>query len=278
MRRAEPAATRDILHKRVLRLLRMDRGIDDPSEVRQQILPFIQSLGSAVLIGGAIRDVARAGRDAFSSDLDFVVYGCDRGEFVAAMEAKQGIRNRFGGYALDCFSLKIDVWHLEDTWAHTAGHVSVSGPADLLNCTFFDWDSVLFDINGMKLVLSHDYLDRLRSKIMDIRLENNPNTIGSLVRALRRAAMWNVYFGPRLTDFCKRNLTRFQWSEVVDLDQRAFAKPLLTPLDRERLLRNLDSPYVIESTVVTLPVPARSQLRLPIGMPMASPTQSLHET
>ncbi|HWU85694.1 MAG TPA: hypothetical protein VN253_00360 [Kofleriaceae bacterium] len=66
----------------MLRLLRMDRAVDDPSELRQHILPFIQSLGSAVLIGGAIRDVARAGKDAFSSDFDFVVYGCDRKELL----------------------------------------------------------------------------------------------------------------------------------------------------------------------------------------------------
>jgi hypothetical protein len=265
MRRAEPATTREILQKRVMRLLRMDRQADDPSELRQQILPFIQSLGPALLIGGAIRDVARAGKEAFTSDFDFVVYGCDRGDFITKMNAGRGVLNRFGGYALNCFTQKVDVWHIEDTWARTAGHVAVTRPVDLLGCTFFDWDSVLFDILAMKLMTADDYFDKLTSNIMDIRLQENPNPVGSLVRALRRAALWNVCFGPRLTAFCKQYLEEVPWPELVELDQRAFHKPVLKYLDRDRLLEHLESPRVVRSSLATLPVPARSQLPLTIA-------------
>src|SRR5689334_8042334 len=81
----ETARTRDVLSKRIKRLLRLDQPESDQSELRSKVLPFLGSLGSVALIGGAIRDVARAGRQGFSSDLDFVIYGGCRDDFVHAM-------------------------------------------------------------------------------------------------------------------------------------------------------------------------------------------------
>jgi hypothetical protein len=229
-------------------------------------MPFLNSLGSTVLIGGAIRDVARAGKRAVYSDLDFVAYDGDRDHFVAQMERHHGIRNKFGGYGLRCFQLKVDVWHIEDTWAKTAGLVDVKAPADLLNCTFFDWDSVIYDIRGRKLVFSDDYLERLQRNVMDIRLEENPNPRGSIVRALRRAAQWRVKFGPRLSAFSRKCLHELSWEELVSLDARAFSDPILKYLNRDRILSQLESPFYTLSGEVTLPVPDWAcQIKLPLG-------------
>src|SRR5215213_6961887 len=102
------ARSRRILQKRVRRLLEIE-GASEQSELRVEVLPFLTSLGSVALIGGAIRDVARAGKRAFSSDLDFVIYGSDRARFVAEMDAQGAVRNRFGGYALSRFAVKVDI-------------------------------------------------------------------------------------------------------------------------------------------------------------------------
>src|SRR5690606_34327191 len=134
---------------------------------------FLESLGHVALIGGAIRDVARAGKRSFSSDLDFVIFRSNREEFRSRLDACRAVPNRFGGYRLDEFRLKVDVWHIEDTWARTAGLVRVDEPADLLKCTFFDWDSTIYDLHAGKLVLSDGYLDRLSRNVMDICLEEN---------------------------------------------------------------------------------------------------------
>lgn len=259
---AEPAASRPALQKRVKRLLHLDRGEPNESELTRTVLPYLRSLGSVALIGGAIRDVARAGQRGFSSDFDFVVYGSDRNEFIAEMQRCGGIANRFGGYALNRFNVKVDLWHIEDTWARTAGHVVVREPADLLHCTFFDWDAVIFDINSGQLILPNDYFEKLASNVMDIRLEENPNPMGSLVRALRRAALWHVRFGPRLTAFSKRCLGEMRWDELVALDERAFTKPVLKYLERERLVERLSSPMKTDIGESTQPVPERRQLPL----------------
>jgi hypothetical protein len=166
-----------VLVKRIKRLLRLDQK-HDQSELTLGILPFLGELGSVALIGGAIRDVARAGRQGSSSDLDFVVYGADKTNFATKMKVHGGIKNKFGGYGLPHFRWKVDVWHIDDTWAKTAGLVPVAAPADLLNCTFFDWDSVIYEIHTGKLLAHPDHLDRLHSNVMDIRLEENPNPKG----------------------------------------------------------------------------------------------------
>jgi len=262
----DPARTREILVKRVRRLLRLDQRAHDQSELTLRVLPFLNSLGSVALVGGAIRDVARAGRRGFASDLDFVIYGSNKEAFELQMKRCRGVRNKFGGYGLSCFRWKVDVWHIEDTWAKTAGFVAVSEPSDLIRCTFFDWDSAVYEINAGRLVIPTDYLERLRSNVMDVRLEENPNPIGSLVRALRRAALWKVKFGPRLTAFSRKFLKDTSWEELVSLDARAFSYPVLRHLERQRLLEHLETPADGTTTgAVTLPVPDwASQLRLPL--------------
>jgi hypothetical protein len=261
----DPARTPEILVKRVRRLLRLDRR-NDQSELTLAVIPFLRSLGSVALIGGAIRDVARAGRQAFTSDLDFVVYNTDREEFSAQMRRCHGIQNRFGGYSLHHFQWKVDLWHIDDTWAKTAGLVCVSQPCDLLGCTFFDWDSAVYEVDAARLVIPTDYLKRLQLNVMDLRLEENPNPVGSLVRALRRAALWRVKFGPRLTTFCKRFLRETSWAELISLDSRAFSHEVLRHLDKNCLLQQLDTPTEFAETgAVTLPVPDWAlQLKLPL--------------
>lgn len=263
---SDRARTREILLKRVRRLLHLDsspHSRSDRNELSSEIIPFLSSLGSVALIGGAIRDVARAGKRGFSSDLDFVIYDSERDAFVTQMTVSNGMRNRFGGYALNCFRQKIDVWHIEDTWARTAGVAAVNEPADLLRCTFFDWDSAVYEIDTGRLILPPDYFDKLLLNVMDIRLEENPNPVGSLVRALRRAALWHVKFGPRLTTFSRRWLDETSWEDLVSLDSRAFLRPVLKHLDRENLIERLESFISTPAGDVTLPVPeAQLSLRL----------------
>ncbi len=252
---SDPARTPDILRKRVRRLLRLDHRSEDQNEISARILPFLRSLGAVTLMGGAIRDLARAGRKGFASDLDFVVYGSDRSDFATQMERNRGLRNKFGGYSVPGFGWKVDVWHLEDTWAKTAGHVNVTTPAHLLECTFFDWDSAVYDVSTGRVIVPRDYFDILGARILDIRLAENPNPRGSLVRALRRAALWGVKFGPRLTEFSKRAIRDMPWKDLCELDSRAFHTSVLKHLDRVRLLERLETP-LDSSSGVTLPVSA----------------------
>ena len=134
------------------------------------------------------------------------------------------------GFALDFVRWKVDVWSIEDTWAHTAGLVQVREPADLLKCTFFDWDAILFDLESEAIVAGENYFQLLAANVLDINLEENPNPRGSLVRALRRGALWKVRFGERLTNFVREQIRKETWDTLVALDDAAFSQGVLTLL------------------------------------------------
>lgn len=241
-----------VLRKRVERLLQVK---NQERVLGGEILPYLQTLGSVALIGGAIRDVARAGRSAFNSDLDFVIYGSSRDIFKLEMKRVAAKPNKFGGYSINYPEWKVDLWHIEDTWAHTSGHVDVQRPNDLLRCTFFDWDSVLFDIATSKIIAPADYLLRLRLGIMDIRLEPNPNPYGSAVRALRRAAHWGVGFGPHLTAFILGILERGEWEALREVDSAAFHHRVLAHLEESEIITRLKEPIPSKAGFATYPVP-----------------------
>ncbi|WP_374306498.1 hypothetical protein [Dongia sp.] len=235
----EMASTVDVLRKRVVRLLKLNES-NDPSELTRLVLPRLQALGNAALIGGAIRDLAIGGRRRFSSDLDFVVYDGSRASFHDAMTRSGARPNRFGGFALKFPTWKVDVWHIEDTWAHTAGLKEVHSLKDLLKCTFFDWDSIVFDVSSRKLICEATYLSRLRAGVMEVRLLENPNPDGSLVRALRRAALWDVKFGLKLCEFSISRLRSTPWDKLVALDDMAFSSAVLRYLNRDILIERLE--------------------------------------
>lgn len=271
IRPIETASSVEILRKRVERLLERDVRSGAASELRARVLPFLNSLGSVALIGGAVRDIARGGRRAFDSDLDFIVYDGCRDSFRKRLVALDAVPNRFGGFRLRGFGSQVDVWHIADTWAKTAGLVDVNSLRDLLNCTFFDWDSAIYDLAGRKLVLPSNYFELIKSNVLDIRLEENPNEAGSVVRALRRAALWNVHFGPRLTRYVSRHLEKNSWSELTSLDEKAFFHPVLRFLDSEAIIKHLRKSTESGSCNNTMPIPNwRRQLALPLETLAAS--------
>jgi hypothetical protein len=245
---------RDALRGRMRRLLKLDKSAEDNSELGREIIPLLRRLGSASLIGGAIRDVARAGVRAFSSDLDFVVRGSPREIFHKSMRSYDATPNKFGGFSLAFETWKVDVWHIEDTWAKTSGHVDIQRTRDLLQCTFFDWDSALFDIETEHLIYDPGYLDRLRRGVMEMQLEANPNPTGALVRGLRRAALWNVCFGERLSEFCERQIAVTDWNKIVELDQSAFDNAVLKYMNREEIIRNLKDIKRTQKAIYTHPI------------------------
>lgn len=262
---AKLATSKEVLKKRIQRLLRMDRKLDE-SELTIKTLPLLRSLGEVALIGGAIRDLARLGKDGFSSDLDFVVHSSSREIFRDTMSAIGAKPNRFGGFALPYRQWKVDVWHLEDTWARTAGLRKVEQLSDLLKCTFFDWDSAVFDLRTSQLTFGEDYLNLLASQVMNVCLEENPNPDGSLVRALRRAALWGVRFGAQLTAFSSQHIRRADWSQLVERDRSAFGDSVLRHLDRDELICRLELIDMTAKVQSSFPVPEwNRQPRLPFA-------------
>jgi hypothetical protein len=134
----------------------------------------LEQIGHLALVGGAVRDVARVGIERFRSDLDFVFHNGDLQAYVRLMEKLGAARNRFGGYRFDVGRTQVDVWALEHTWAHVAGYRRVGSIEDVLRCTFFDWDAILYDLPTRRIITFESYFNRVRSGVLDINLLENP--------------------------------------------------------------------------------------------------------
>lgn len=191
-------------------------------EIHEKVIQPLLEVGKVLVIGGAIRDLAFFGaRDRPISDIDLVITGKASGvdSFARSVGA---VGNRFGGYQLKSDSLKIDFWSMSRTWAKTAGHVRVNRPQHLLRCTFFDWDSVLYEPATGRIIANPGYLNLLRSRRIDINLMPNPSELGSLVRGLRRIALYDARPGPKLRRFIDEGAQKYQWKDIVIAERSAF--------------------------------------------------------
>lgn len=191
------APNKSALKRRLDRYLWANRSGE--MEALQAVLKSnFRSFDRVAVIGGLVRDFAREGRTGFRSDVDLVIH--DSKEEVALLAEKlKATPNRFGGYGYKSGPWKIDFWALETTWAKK--HVPMQTLEDVLLGTFFDWDAVAYDLWERKLICHDDYLERLRTKKLEINLRPNPSPMGNLVRAIRRLVLWQLVPGERLTCF-----------------------------------------------------------------------------
>lgn len=212
-------------------------------ELMGDIIRPLQNLGEVVIIGGLVRDIAFYGPDRRPiSDVDLVV-SSSRAEVRKFAEQIGAVPNRFGGFGVRTHAFKVDFWALSTTWAKTHHHVPVRRPADLLRCTFFDWDAVLYTTHKARVSAIPRYLDRMRKRVLDLNLIPNPSIKGNLIRALRRLIMWDVRPGNRLQLFLDDTLLRYDWEELIHTERDAFDFTVLNRFGHafeftEQILRN----------------------------------------
>lgn len=197
------------------------------------------NIGQVHIVGGMLRDLYLAGNRGFNSDVDFVIGSCSASEFSQFMIRRGGIPNRFGGFRLKLDRWSVEMWRLEDTWAHQQGYCSVSSIEDVANATFFDWDAIFYDVARRRLIVEDDYFTRIRNRILELRLADNPNVMGNVVRALRYVARWNALLGPRLARLILRELSSRYWEDLVSYEAASFKSRYLPNFDGSELIQQL---------------------------------------
>ncbi|MEO1420803.1 MAG: hypothetical protein AAFU66_07610 [Pseudomonadota bacterium] len=205
------------------------------------VLKDLRRHGRLILVGGMLRDLALFGNAGFKSDLDFVIAPYNLTFFEKHMDSIGARINRFGGYALPSRKWQIDVWPLERTWAHVAGHAKVRTIGDLRSATFFKCDAILYDLGYRKLMTAPDYFGDLTNKVLEINLRPNPNPKGNAVRAFRYALMKGFRWGPQLSEFVDETLNSKGWGALLEAEHRSFRSQYLESICFEHLKRALRS-------------------------------------
>jgi hypothetical protein len=83
----------------------------------------------------------------------------------------------------------IDIWNARETWAVTQGLVRYTGIASLTHTTVLNWDAILMNWRTRLFVHRENYIESIRSRILDIVLEENPNPLGMAVRVFRHLCL-----------------------------------------------------------------------------------------
>lgn len=115
---------------------------------------------------------------------------------------------------------------MESTWAFRNNLIKVSSLEDVINCTFFDWDSVAYDLKNRRVICSENYLEKIRSNILEINLLPNPSPLGNLLRAVRRLILWKARAGKVLTRFIKENLDEPALSYIKKKELELYKNPV----------------------------------------------------
>lgn len=196
-----------------------------------------------LIIGGLVRDLARGGIGNRHFDVD-VVLNLHPDEVGQIGTREHATANRFGGYGTVKQGWKIDFWALSNTWAHTEGHAELHYPVDIIDTTFFNVDAVAYDLDTQKVIMYENYLDELRARVLEIKLEPNPSVDGNAVRAVRRLKMWNYSCGPRLSSFLHKNVDRRMFKHIIETEQRIYGKSYAALYDsHHHLLEDLTAPF-----------------------------------
>ena len=213
-----------------------DNAMPEAALLRRLLNEHFMQFDGVGIIGGLVRDFALGGRHAFKSDLDLVIQGDPRQ--VADLASRVGaVANRFGGYGYAEGPWKIDFWALQETWAATAGHVAVHHLDDVIQCTFFDWDAVVYDLRQRRVVCDKFYFKRIHSRQLEISLRSNPGEMGNLLRAARRIIRWQLIPGPVLTKFIADRLDDETFALLKATERRKYGDRILDAFTNAAQLR-----------------------------------------
>jgi predicted nucleotidyltransferase len=209
-----------------------ESAINYPSKSIAEFLDFMTDAlpdGDVYIFGGVLRDVALLGRKGFNSDIDLVVEGSWL-NCTTYLESLGAHRNKFGGYRLEVAGWPVDIWNARETWAIRQGLVPYKGIASLTETTVLNWDAILMNWRTRSFVSRANYLDEIRTRLLDVVLEENPNPLGMAVRVFRHLCVKDAR---RITPAAARYLAncanKYRFNDIKNSELRSYGNSVIEP-------------------------------------------------
>lgn len=221
---------------------RVDRFLLSKNYGRPDVRIFLDevtAIGRAAIFGGMLRDISIMGNLGFDSDVDIVVEVDGTVELQKLAERYSAKRNNFGGFRIRLRKWQLDVWPVEETWARANGHIDNLSIENIYRTTFFDWDAIAFDLQNRSFFAIENYIERINSRVLDINLQPNPNQIGNAIRALRYCEKFDAALTRTMAEYVFDALQNFDAKKLVEYENSAFEKPVLTKEIAERFIHDL---------------------------------------
>lgn len=210
-----------------LRLLpkRIDYFLRSEKYNRKEVFDVLKTLspmGDVAIFGGMLRDLCFGGNSKFCSDVDIVIDTKDEEALLRKLKPYPLEFNSFGGYRINLSKWRLDVWPLSKTWAFREGYVKDATFENLVKTTFFNWDAIVYVKKNNKIYSKEIYLETLKSRILDINLEPNPNPLGAIVRSLRYLIKDDAILSPKLTNYIIKASQLFAPYDLIVTEKQRF--------------------------------------------------------
>lgn len=231
----------NLLKRRIKYYIKSGRG------GRQSETALIKALSQQAhlyVFGGLIRDIGLFTAHQFRSDIYLVFAGSKRHLHRALSDygLQQITENKFGGFRVRDFSVDIDIWSLEETWAFKNHFIIQKDVESLLNTTLMSWDSVLYDIQNDRIITNDSWLTDLHTGRLDLVLEHTPDVNSALIRILRTIYGKEVLMlGERLCHFLASSLNFYSNQTLVSDELERFRTSYITSTRLSKLRQDLAS-------------------------------------
>ncbi len=165
------------------------------------LIKFLENHGEIFLFGGAIREYNDSRFENMPRDFDIVIKkyteNINLDEVLTNFSYK---KNRFEGYKINVDSLEFDVWEIENTWAFREEKVKCRKDEyskKLQDTVFLNIDSVVYNLTRKKLY-DYEYEKAMKSRVLDVLLEENPYKELNMIRAILFKRKYNMSLSNKL--------------------------------------------------------------------------------
>lgn len=212
--------------------INVENLFNNPSKNIAEFMDFITDAmpdGDVYLFGGIIRDLALLGRKGFNSDIDVVVEG-NWSNCVTYLEYLGARKNKFGGYRLKVDDWPVDIWNAKETWAIKQGLVQYRGVVSLTETTVLNWDAILMNWRTRAFIYPNNYFESLRSRMLGIVLEQNPDPLGMAMRVFRHLCLKEANtITLKAIEYLVNCTKTYHFDEIRDREFRSYGNSLISP-------------------------------------------------
>lgn len=205
----------------------------DSFEVYESAADFFDYLSAACpnteffLFGGMLRDLAIFGINGFNSDIDIVTVG-DWPDVSRLLDKYGATKNKFGGYRLQVKDWDIDIWNAEETWAIKNGFVHFDGIQSLQRTTILNWDSILMNWRTKEVICDEKYFDDINGRVLDVKLFENPDPEGMLVRILRHFHLKDAKkFSKRAIEYLTLLTNEIEFEDLNRREKKSYGENII---------------------------------------------------
>lgn len=173
-------------------------------------LERLSVLGKVHIFSGVIRDYF-LGYSGAVRDIDLVVSSMDEDFLERYLWPYDFDKNSFGGYKVELPSLKIDIWHINNTWAYAKNKIDTGlfDFYDLPNTAFFNFSSIVFDFSSQQFIYGIPFKKFLQTKELDLVLEANPLPALCIVNTLYYKRKFRLAISNNLRAYCLNHFAAY---------------------------------------------------------------------